>query len=73
MKIYQSHDHSKPIREIVAPNEDPTGSMLVRYENELEIIANNEVKSYIDHMEKIGMIDIDLANVIRKNHPHLFS
>ena len=73
MKAYQSKDLSKPIREIITTDDDPSASMLVRYENELEMIANNEVKSFLEHMQEIGMIDEALANVVRINHPRLFS
>lgn len=73
MKLYKSNDPSKPVREIIASTDnDPSASMLVRYENEMEIIANNEVKSYLEHMQQIGMIDEDLANLVRVNHPYLF-
>lgn len=73
MKVYQSQDLSKPIREIITTDDDPSASMLIRYENELEMIANNEVKSYLEHMQEIGMIDEALANTVRRNHPRLFS
>jgi hypothetical protein len=73
MKVYQSQDLSKPIREIITTDDDPSASMLVRYENELELIANNEVKSFLDHMLEIGMIDEALANIVRMDHPRLFS
>ncbi len=73
MNIYQSKDLSKPIREIITTDDDPSASMLVRYENELEMIANNEVKAYLEHMQEIGMIDEALANTVRRNHPRLFS
>lgn len=73
MKLYQSRDPSKPIREIIASDDDPSASMLVRYENELEVIANNEVKSYFAHMQMIGMLDDELANLVRADHPNLFS
>ena len=52
MKLYKSQDPTKAVREIIASTDnDPSASMLVRYENEMEIIANNEVKSYLEHMQ----------------------
>lgn len=72
MKLYQSKDFTKPIREIMITNDDPSASILVRFEDDLEIVANNEIKSYIDHMIAINMIDKDLVRELKRDCAHLF-
>lgn len=72
MKLYQSKDGSKPVREIMITNDDPSAAILVRFEDELEIVSNNEIASYIDHMMAINMIDMELVRQLKSDCAYLF-